>query len=80
MNETVEERYGVYGNPRRNMIRTAELWTSYLGHEITAHDVAMCMILLKASRASVAHHPDNYEDIRGYSEIAEGLGDSRGQH
>ncbi len=78
MTNIVDERYGAYGNPRVNMARTAELWTAYLGHEITAHDVAMCMILLKASRAKVSHQSDNYEDIRGYSEIAEGLGDRRG--
>ena len=78
MTNIIDERYGAYGNPRVNMQRTAELWTAYLGHEITAHDVAMCMVLLKASRAKVSHHSDNYEDIRGYSEIAEGMGDLRG--
>jgi hypothetical protein len=78
MTSVVDERYGAYGNPRVNMQRTAELWSAYLGHEVSAHDVAMCMILLKASRSKVTHHSDNYEDIRGYADIAEGMGDLRG--
>lgn len=71
--DIVEQRAEHYGDPRPNMERTAALWSAYLGHEVTAHDVAVCMILVKVSRAKVSAHADNYVDIRGYADIAEHL-------
>ena len=44
-----------------------------MGTPITAHDVAICMILVKASRSKVSAHADNYRDIAGYAEIGERL-------
>lgn len=67
----IEQRAQTYGDPRPNMERTAALWSAYLGHHVSAHDVAICMILVKASRAKVSAHTDNYTDIRGYADIAE---------
>lgn len=69
----VDERSQHYGDPGPNMERTAELWSAYLGVPLTAHDVSMCMILVKVSRARVSFHPDNYDDIAGYAEIAKGV-------
>lgn len=66
----VEQRAQHYGDPRPNMERTAGLWSAYLGHEVTAHDVAQMMVLVKVSRSKVSRHDDNYEDQVGYSEIA----------
>lgn len=71
--DIVEQRAEHYGDPRPNMERTAALWSAYIGTDISAHDVAVCMMLVKISRAKVSAHADNYVDIRGYSEIAEGL-------
>lgn len=71
--DIVTERAKDYGDPRPNMERTAALWSAYLGIEITAHDVAICMILVKASRSKVSAHADNYRDIAGYADIAERL-------
>ena len=71
--DIVEQRAEHYGDPKPNMERTAALWSAYLGHEVTAHDVAICQILVKISRAKVSEHSDNYLDIRGYSVIAEAL-------
>lgn len=71
--DIVTERAQHYGDPRPNLQRTAALWSAYLGTEITAHDVAICMILVKVSRAKVSAHADNYRDICGYAEIAEHL-------
>lgn len=68
--DIVTERAKDYGDPRPNMERTAALWSAYLGTPITAHDVAICMILVKASRSKVSAHADNYQDIAGYAEIA----------
>ena len=67
----VEQRAQTYGDPHPNMERTAALWSAYLGTEVSAHDVAICMILVKVSRAKVSAHTDNYTDIRGYADIAE---------
>jgi hypothetical protein len=69
----VEERGEHYGDPRPNHERIAAMWSAYLGHPVTAHDVAVCMILVKASRAKAGRNPDNYTDIAGYAEIARGL-------
>ena len=71
--DIVEQRAEHYGDPKPNMERTAALWSAYIGTDISAHDVAVCMMLVKISRAKVSAHADNYVDIRGYSEIAEGL-------
>ena len=66
----IDQRGETYGDPKPNMERTAALWSAYLGHQITAHDVAMLMVLVKVSRAKVSVHDDNYLDIAGYAEIA----------
>ena len=69
----VDKRAEHYGDPKPNMERTAALWSAYLGHEVTAHDCCVLMILLKCSRSKVSAHDDNYLDIAGYAEIAKAL-------
>ena len=69
----VGERAEHYGDPRVNLDRIAGLWSAYLGHPITAHDVAQMMVLVKISRSKVAKHDDNYTDAIGYTEIARDL-------
>jgi hypothetical protein len=71
--DIVEQRAEHYGDPKPNMERTAALWSAYIGTDISAHDVSICMMLVKISRAKVSAHEDNYVDIRGYSEIAQAL-------
>ena len=70
MTSVVKDRNPLYGDPVLNMERTAKLWSAYLETPITANDVAICMILVKASRAKVSDHKDNYLDIAGYADIA----------
>ena len=36
----------------------------------TAHDVAICMALLKIARIMHSHHEDAYIDLAGYAAIA----------
>jgi hypothetical protein len=55
-----------YGPPEKSFRRIAGLWSAYLGHEVTTHDVAALMILLKVSREKSNHHEDNLTDIEGY--------------
>lgn len=69
--DIIEQRAQHYGDPRPNHDRIAALWSGWLGITVTAHDVAMMMVLLKAARAKVdPHHEDNYTDLNGYTEIA----------
>ena len=41
-----------------------------LKQDISAHDVAMCMLLLKVARIKHKATPDSYIDIAGYAAIA----------
>lgn len=71
--DLITERGRDYGDPGTNHRRIAALWSAYLGHHVTAHDVAICMILVKASRAKAGNRADNYDDIAAYAAIAKGL-------
>lgn len=71
--DIITERGNQYGDPSHNHRRIAALWSAYLGTHVNAHDVAICMILVKASRAKAGVNPDNYQDIAGYAEIARRL-------
>lgn len=66
----VQERGEHYGDPVVNWTRIAKLWSAFLGHEVTPHDAAVCMILMKVSRTKQGIHIDNYEDMAGYADIA----------
>lgn len=65
------DRADIYGDPTVNHVRIARMWSAYLGHDISAHDVAICFILTKVSRlAASASHMDSYIDIAGYAALA----------
>ena len=64
------DRNNQYGPPSQDFQRTAELWTAYLDSKthIDAHDVAVMMILLKASRIRWSpEKQDHWIDIAGYA-------------
>ena len=66
-NDRAEE----YGDAMESFERTAKFWSLYLGHPVTANDVANMMILIKTSRLS--HQPthlDSLVDIAGYAALA----------
>ena len=70
----IDERAKTYGDPATNLGRIAGLWTAYLDHSVTAHDVAQMMVLVKISRSKAdPGHADNYTDARGYTDLAEML-------
>lgn len=63
-----------YGSPSVNFSVIARMWSDYLGDvNITPHDVAMLMILLKIARAKATRHTpvvDNFVDMAGYAACA----------
>ena len=62
------EREQQYGSPENNFKTIADLWSTYLSHDITPTDVAAMMILLKVARVSSGNGKnDNWVDIAGYA-------------
>tara|TARA_R110000787_G_scaffold88702_2_gene188169 strand:- start:4568 stop:4789 length:222 start_codon:yes stop_codon:yes gene_type:complete len=65
------EREKEYGNKKINHENIANLWSAYLRYDISAHDVAVLMLLLKVARTKSGHPTkDTYIDMVGYSAIA----------
>lgn len=65
------DRARQHGDKRTNHENIAVLWGGYLGVELTAHDVALMMALLKIARTKTgSHNPDDYVDGVGYLAIA----------
>ena len=70
------KRQHEYGNKKENHENISRLWSAYLDHPISAHDVAILMLLLKVARAKFGNpSSDTYIDMVGYSAIAGELGD-----
>ena len=68
-----------YGSPENSFAAIAELWSYWLGVDVTAYDVGMMMILLKVARIREAQGrptDDSFVDLAGYaactSEILDG--------
>ena len=56
-----------YGSAEDNFARIAAYWSLYIGHEITARDVAIMMCMLKLTRIQTGKpHADNWIDACGY--------------
>ncbi|WP_078323634.1 DUF6378 domain-containing protein [Mycobacteroides salmoniphilum] len=67
------DRQDTYGPPSDSFREIADLWATYLDTEVTAHDVANLMILMKVSRSKRGFHRDSYVDIGGYAGLTEKL-------
>lgn len=69
-------RRQTHGDALDQLENTADLWTTYLGDSlntpVTGRDVAIMMVLMKASRAKCgdAANIDHYVDMCGYAAIA----------
>lgn len=63
------ERNRNYGDPEDNLGRTAKIWSVILGMDVTAEDVAMCMVGLKVARYGHrgGFQEDTWRDIAGYA-------------
>ena len=60
----------MYKRQLTNHKNIAALWSIFLRKDITAHDVAMCMALVKVARLMHAHKTDSYIDLAAYAAIA----------
>ena len=69
------ERQAHYGTPQDSFGTTAEMWTAYLGRDISPADVCHMMALLKIARLKRGPHRDSSIDACGYmalgAEVAE---------
>ena len=60
-----------YGDKVENHTNIAKLWSVYKDIELTAHDVAIMMALLKIARTKVGNvSDDTYVDMAAYGAIA----------
>jgi hypothetical protein len=62
------DRGASYGHPLHDFERSAKIWGAILGCDVTAEQVALCMIGVKISRECNRHKRDNATDIAGYAE------------
>jgi len=65
-----KDRHKDYGDKLLNHQNIAKLWSAFLDVEISAHDVAICMGLVKIARLKHAHKKDSYLDLAAYAAIA----------
>ena len=65
-----KDRQNDYGDKLTNHKNIAALWSIFLRKDISAHDVAMCMALVKVARLMHAQKVDSYIDIAAYAAIA----------
>lgn len=67
-----------YGAPLDDFSKTAKMWSAVLGTEVTAEQVALCMICVKISRlCNTPGHLDSVIDIAGYAGTYEMVRDER---
>ena len=62
-----DERQYEYGHPLDNMDRAARIWSVILDHEVSAEQVALCMVGMKIARQVHKPKPDTVVDIIGYA-------------
>ena len=65
-----KDRHKDYGDKLKNHQNIAKLWSAFLDVKISAHDVAICMGLVKIARLKHAHKKDSYLDLAAYAAIA----------
>lgn len=66
--ETVGQRAQEYGPPTENFRAIADLWSAYLGVDITPYDYSQMMILAKIGRGKTGEPDrDTHVDQAGYS-------------
>ena len=64
------DRQKDYGDKVTNHTNIAALWSIFLRKEVTPHDAAVCMALVKVARLMHQHKKDSYIDMAAYAAIA----------
>lgn len=64
----IAERRQQHGQPGPHFAAVAGVWSILLGHEVTAHQVCLCMATCKIIREAHQHHSDNLIDLVGYAD------------
>ena len=70
INIVTGQRQEDYGDKVVNHKNISALWRSYLGKKVSAHEVAICMLLVKVARLKNRKTEDCYIDMAGYAAIA----------
>jgi hypothetical protein len=60
------ERQEAYGHPLDNFTRASKIWSVILGCEVSAEQVALCMVGMKVAREVNQSKPDTVVDGIGY--------------
>jgi hypothetical protein len=60
------ERQDAYGHPLDNFTRASKIWAVILGCEVSAEQVALCMVGMKVAREVNQSKPDTVVDGIGY--------------
>ena len=70
LDEVIDRRRQVYGEPGETFPRVAQMWSGLIGHEIKAWEVPLMMVAHKMLRTDVMpEYSDNSDDILGYMDI-----------
>ena len=70
VNEVIDGRRGVYGEPTDTFARMAQMWSAILGHEVQPWQVPLLFIAAKIIRTGECPtYSDNSDDIEGYLAI-----------
>lgn len=64
-------RKAKYGHPSKSFKQIAILWSEVLGKEVTAHQVVLCLMMMKISREINVRKHDNIVDLAGYARVYE---------
>ncbi len=65
-----EERRAEYGGAERMHVAIAKRWSLVLGYEVSAQDVALCMLEMKLARLTFnPAHTDSIIDVAGYAAV-----------
>jgi len=62
-----DDRQHEYGHPFDNLDRAAQIWSVILSTDVTAEQVALCMIGMKIARQVHKAKPDTVVDVIGYA-------------
>ena len=70
VNEVIDGRRGVYGEPTDTFNRMAQMISGLLGHEVQPWQVPLILIITKMVRTNQCpDYSDNSDDIEGYLAI-----------